>query len=720
MTYLSKGANAPVPTAPLRVAVGRADVPGTPAVDASALLLDAAGRVRGDADLVFHNQPRHPSGAVRHAGLGQGAGQSAEWLELDLPNVEAAVQRVVIAGSCDGGTFGQVPGLYVQTVAPDGTVAAHYAVTDAAEETAFVLGEFYRRDGAWKFRAVGQGYASGLAGLATDFGVEVAGAAPVVAGVAVAAPAPLAPVPLAPAPSAPAPLAPAPAAPAPVPAGPVLNTAVSKTSGPPPAQPLVPTVPTVPTTGASPLGPDFTPYVRSGKGNDVVTVEVPLPRGPVIVEARVEGESWLCVETLDRDNKEDKLVFNATVRDLHGRALVQPPADRPLRLRVKYSGEWTLSVLPLAAARPLGTRTLHGRGPDVLLYTGTSGDVRARFDGGADRDAWFLITGHRIEHLDDLERNDLLVNDTGKLKETFPVPDGPHVLVVERGDGDWRLEPRPLPVRDPAKGRRTGVYQGRGEKTITLVNPRPGRPALLRYDFPGAERGYDLEMFRIDEYGDETGWLNGRNNGIRGTATVFAKGQAEIGLRIKHKGEWTLEVLPEEDAPLFTGPVEGQGTSVLRYQGPPALMSLSQLSYQQDRYLAAHAVNHPFGNTAIIADLQGRRRPALGPVWVDPGGTCFLLVVAADHTKWRLEPQPLKAATPLGRRTQGVGYGVVHHTGPDTEISFVCTSGIHHLFQLDENLFPRHKVTGSSDPHRISEGILQVRALGEWTIELRG
>ncbi|MEU9338234.1 TerD family protein [Streptomyces sp. NPDC048290] len=728
MTYITKGANTPVPAAPLRVAVGRADVPGTPAVDAAALLLDATGRVRGDADMVFHNQPRHPSGALRHAGLGQGAGQSAEWLEVDLPRLEPAVQRVVIAGSCDGGTFGQVPGLYVQAVGPDGTVAAHYAVTDAAAETAFVLGEFYRRDGAWKFRAVGQGYDTGLAGLATDFGVAVAGAPP--------QPQPSAPIP------APAPLS------APAPAAPVLNSAVSKTSGPPPvpSQPSAPIaspspipspipspspspspvafpVPSPTLTPAAappaPLGTDFAPFARSGKGNDVVTVDVPLPPGPVIVEMGVQGDDWLCVETLDRRNKEDQLVFNSTLRDLHGRALVQPPEGRPLRLRVKYAGEWWLKVLPLTAARVLGRDTVEGRGPEVLVYTGTTGDVKVRFDGGPDKEAWMVITGHHPEHLDDLDQHDLLVNQTGKLKETFPIPEGPHLVVVEKADGKWQLIPRPLPVRDPVQGLRSGVYEGRGERTITLANPAPGRPALVRYEFKDVRHRYDLATWRLDEYGAESDWLSGSANGTRGTGTMFSRGQAEMQVRIKHGGDWTLRVLPETDAPLLTGPVEGEGTTVLRYQGPPTLMTLEQKSRSNDAQVTAHALNHPYGNTAIIASVRGRR-PALGPVWVDPGGTCFVVVTAAENTKWRLEPQPPRAATPLGPRTQGVGYGVVHHTGPVTEIVFASTSGLQHLYQLDENLFPAHKVTGSSDPYRVSEGFLHVRALGEWTIDLRG
>ncbi|WP_093800831.1 TerD family protein [Streptomyces sp. Wb2n-11] len=173
MTHITKGANIPVPSELLRVAVCRQNVAGAPTVDASALLLDANGKVRGDADLVFYNQPHHPSGTVRHLGTDEGNGQLAEWLEADLPRLGPEVQRVVIAGSCDGGVFGSVPGLYVQVLTGGGAPVALYAVNDATTETAFVIGEFYRRGGGWKFRAVGQGYASGLAGLATDFGSAV-------------------------------------------------------------------------------------------------------------------------------------------------------------------------------------------------------------------------------------------------------------------------------------------------------------------------------------------------------------------------------------------------------------------------------------------------------------------------------------------------------------------------------------------------------------------
>ncbi|MFI1725251.1 TerD family protein [Streptomyces sp. NPDC020489] len=170
---MSKGSNAPVPTTALRVEVGWSPGPGVPDADASALLL-VGGKVRSDSDFVFYNQPSHTSGAVRHEGKRNDGGRVVDTLLVDLARVEPAVETVVLAASSDGGSFGQVPGLYIEVKdAARGTVVARFDSTGASVETAFVLGEFYRRQGNWKFRAVGQGYSSGLEGLATDFGITV-------------------------------------------------------------------------------------------------------------------------------------------------------------------------------------------------------------------------------------------------------------------------------------------------------------------------------------------------------------------------------------------------------------------------------------------------------------------------------------------------------------------------------------------------------------------
>ncbi|MCD9875024.1 TerD family protein [Streptomyces guryensis] len=170
---MPKGSNTPVPTAALRVELGWSSGPGVPDADASALLL-VGGKVRSDGDFVFYNQPAHTSGAVRHEGKRDGGGRIVDTLLVDLARVEPAIETVVLAASADGGTFGQVPDLYIEVRdAAQGGVVARFDSTGASVETAFVLGEFYRRQGAWKFRAVGQGYSTGLEGLAADFGITV-------------------------------------------------------------------------------------------------------------------------------------------------------------------------------------------------------------------------------------------------------------------------------------------------------------------------------------------------------------------------------------------------------------------------------------------------------------------------------------------------------------------------------------------------------------------
>ncbi|OON71384.1 TerD family protein [Streptomyces tsukubensis] len=227
---MAKGSNVPVPAPSVRVEVEWRGGPGVPDVDASALLL-VSGKVRDDGDFVFYNQPVHASGAVRHETKRTGGGRVTDALTVDLPSVEPSVERVVLAASADGGTFGQVPGLRVRLLdAANGFEIARFDSADATVETAFVLGELYRRQGAWKFRAVGQGYDSGLVGLATDFGISVD------------EPRRTAPETVTPPPVTPAAPPSAPATPAAPPSAPVTPAAVPSAPAPP-AQPAAPATP---------------------------------------------------------------------------------------------------------------------------------------------------------------------------------------------------------------------------------------------------------------------------------------------------------------------------------------------------------------------------------------------------------------------------------------------------------------------------------------------
>ncbi|MHA3700617.1 TerD family protein [Jatrophihabitans sp. YIM 134969] len=152
-------------------------------LDASAFLLDANDRVLADEYFIFYNNLVSPDGSVEHTGdnrTGEGEGDD-ESIRVELYEVPAAVQRIVVVVSIHeaierGQNFGQVRNAFIRVVdaASEAEVARYDLSEDASVETTMIFGELYRRDGDWKFRAVGQGYSSGLAGIARDFGVNLA------------------------------------------------------------------------------------------------------------------------------------------------------------------------------------------------------------------------------------------------------------------------------------------------------------------------------------------------------------------------------------------------------------------------------------------------------------------------------------------------------------------------------------------------------------------
>jgi len=151
-------------------------------LDASALLC-ANGRVLGDEYFIFYNNLKSPDGSVEHTGdelVGGTGGDDDETILVDLSLVPAHVDKIIFPVSIHDAdsrqqTFGQVTDAYIRVVnQADGQELARYDLSeDASSETAMIFGELYRHGGEWKFRAVGQGYASGLRGIALDFGVNV-------------------------------------------------------------------------------------------------------------------------------------------------------------------------------------------------------------------------------------------------------------------------------------------------------------------------------------------------------------------------------------------------------------------------------------------------------------------------------------------------------------------------------------------------------------------
>jgi tellurium resistance protein TerD len=152
-------------------------------LDASAIVLDERGKVLSDQYFVFFNNLASPDGSVQHLGdnLVGGGGGDDEQITIDLRALNPQAAKVVFAVSIYDAdvrrqTFGQVRDAFIRVIDSNtGIEIARYDLTeDASTETAMLFGELYRYGGEWKFRAVGQGYASGLRGIAVDFGVNVA------------------------------------------------------------------------------------------------------------------------------------------------------------------------------------------------------------------------------------------------------------------------------------------------------------------------------------------------------------------------------------------------------------------------------------------------------------------------------------------------------------------------------------------------------------------
>ncbi|WP_338678239.1 TerD family protein [Streptomyces sp. SCSIO 30461] len=151
-------------------------------LDASALLTNAEGKVGLDGNFVFFNNLKSPDGSVEHTGdnlTGEGEGDD-EQIKVNLASVPADVAKIVFPVSIYDAesrqqSFGQVRNAFIRVVnQADGVELARYDLSeDASTETAMVFGELYRNGAEWKFRAIGQGYASGLRGIAQDFGVNV-------------------------------------------------------------------------------------------------------------------------------------------------------------------------------------------------------------------------------------------------------------------------------------------------------------------------------------------------------------------------------------------------------------------------------------------------------------------------------------------------------------------------------------------------------------------
>ncbi|KAF2390274.1 MULTISPECIES: TerD family protein [Pseudomonas] len=150
-------------------------------LDASAFLLGANGKVRGDADFIFYNQLKSADGSIEHTGdnrTGAGDGDD-EVLKIDLSRVPADIDKIAFTVTIHDAdarkqNFGQVGGSFIRVVneITGAEIVRYDLAEDASTETAMIFAELYRNNGEWKFRAVGSGYAGGLKALANSYGMN--------------------------------------------------------------------------------------------------------------------------------------------------------------------------------------------------------------------------------------------------------------------------------------------------------------------------------------------------------------------------------------------------------------------------------------------------------------------------------------------------------------------------------------------------------------------
>ncbi|QFQ96412.1 TerD family protein [Streptomyces phaeolivaceus] len=170
MTAMTPGSNIPLPVTHVAV-----DVAAPVRLDVSGLLLTADGKVRSDDDFIFYNQPTGPGVTYR-----SGGGTAPDSITVDTTAVPPGIEKIVVTASPDaaGQSFQGIEPTATIRNAADGSVISSFTPPRLGPETALVIVEIYLRNGAWKARAVGQGYANGLAGIATDYGVSVEDPAP--------------------------------------------------------------------------------------------------------------------------------------------------------------------------------------------------------------------------------------------------------------------------------------------------------------------------------------------------------------------------------------------------------------------------------------------------------------------------------------------------------------------------------------------------------------
>ncbi|CAM5442249.1 TerD family protein [Streptomyces tanashiensis] len=336
MTQIPKGAHVPVPPQALHVAVSWRTGHGVPDVDVSALLLGAGsgcGTTPIWSSTTTPSTLRGPSGTWGSRRRARPGSPAADWLWLDLARVEPDVgasgdRRLRGRGRLRAGAGAGRAG-HGRGREPGGVLRDRGRDDGDRLRLRGVL----RRDGGWRFRAVGQGYASGLAGLATDFGIVVESPPPPIPGPGYVPP-------------------------------------------PPPPAPAAPPVPV-----SDPYGGEFRPAVYQGRGKETVHCDPALPAGHwVLLEIESYHSLSTTIESCDAYGRAEDYLLTAYEDDVRARTVALVPRARPLTLRVDADTPWTLRVLPLSHARRFDSHA-EGLAHDLVIYEGPAGCSTSRTSG---------------------------------------------------------------------------------------------------------------------------------------------------------------------------------------------------------------------------------------------------------------------------------------------------------------------------------------------------
>jgi len=150
-------------------------------LDASVFMLKANGKVGSDKDFVFYSNLSHESQSVVHTGdnrTGEGDGDD-EVIKVDLSKVPADYTQLSVVVTIYEAekrlqNFGMVSNAYIRLVdeSTNEEILRYDLSEDFSTQTALVIGEIYKHNGEWKFKAVGSGYEGGLSQLCTTFGID--------------------------------------------------------------------------------------------------------------------------------------------------------------------------------------------------------------------------------------------------------------------------------------------------------------------------------------------------------------------------------------------------------------------------------------------------------------------------------------------------------------------------------------------------------------------